>query len=173
MGVFSFFKKDRYLDIPDNISVEEERGILLQPIDGEIIPLSDIGDGIFSEGVLGNGCGLIPSGEAVYAPVSGVVATVAESKHAVGIEADGVEMLIHVGLETVSMNGKGFDVRVQEGDEVKAGQLLLTFSLSEIEKVDGVKTTSAIVVNNSDELPVFEVLRTGQGKAGSRLFKVK
>ena len=64
-------------------------------------------------------------------------------------------------------------VRVQEGDEVKAGQLLLTFSLSEIEKVDGVKTTSAIVVNNSDELPVFEVLRTGQGKAGSRLFKVK
>ena len=56
MGVFSFFKKDRYLDIPDNISVEEERGILLQPIDGEIIPLSDIGDGIFSEGVLGNGC---------------------------------------------------------------------------------------------------------------------
>ena len=82
-------------------------------------------------------------------------------------------MLIHVGLETVSMNGKGFDVRVQEGDKVKAGQLLLTFSLSEIEKADDVKTTSAIVVNNSDELPVFEVLRTGQGKAGSRLFKVK
>lgn len=173
MGVFDFLKKDRGSDIPATISVEEERGILLQPIDGEIIPLADIGDGTFSAGVLGNGCGLIPSGEAVYAPVSGVVATVADSKHAVGIEADGVEMLIHVGLETVSMNGKGFDMKVKEGDKVKAGQLLFTFSLSEIEKVDGVKTTSAIVVNNSDDLSVFEVLRTGQGKAGSRLFKVK
>ena len=74
MGVFDFLKKDRCPDIPATISVEEERGILLQPIDGEIIPLADIGDGTFSAGVLGNGCGLIPSGEAVYAPMSGAAA---------------------------------------------------------------------------------------------------
>lgn len=170
MGLFNFLKKS---PAAADISVTEEPGILLQPIDGEIISLSDIADGVFSEGVLGQGCGLIPNGEAVYAPVSGTVSTVAETKHAVGIEADGVEMLIHVGLETVSMAGKGFDVKVKEGDKVKAGQLLLTFSLAEIEKAEGVKSTSAILVTNSDDLPAFEVLHTGMGKAGDKLFKVK
>lgn len=115
---------------------------------------------------------MIPSGEAVYAPVSGVISTVAASKHAVGIEADGVEMLIHVGLETVSMNGKGFDVKVKPGDRVKAGQLLLTFSLAQIQKTPGVKTVSAVLVTNSDDLPAFRVLRTGTGKAGQPLFKI-
>lgn len=170
MGLFDFLKK---APAAAGITVVEEPGILVQPIDGEIIPLADIGDGVFSEGILGNGCGLIPSGECVYAPVSGVISTVAESKHAVGIEADGVEMLIHVGLETVSMNGKGFDVKVKEGDRVKAGQLLLTFSLAEIEKAEGVKSTSAVLVTNSDDLPAFEVLFNGTGKAGDKLFKVK
>lgn len=144
----------------------------IQPIDGEIIPLADIGDGVFSEGILGQGVGLIPSSEAVYAPISGTISTVAETKHAVGIEGDGVEMLIHVGLETVSMNGKGFQVKVKEGDKVKAGQLLYTFSMAEIQKAEGVSTTSAVLVTNSDDLPNFEVLRTGTGKAGEPLFKV-
>lgn len=169
MGLFPFFKKEN----TPNLSVTEEKGILLQPIDGEIIPLADIADGVFSEGILGNGCGLIPSGEAVYAPVSGVISTVAASKHAVGIEADGVEMLIHVGLETVSMNGRGFDVKVKLGDKVKAGQLLLTFRLDEIQKAQGVQSTSAVLVTNSDDLPAFSVVRMGMGKAGQPLFKVK
>lgn len=173
MGLFDFFKKQAVPSAPACIPVEEERGILVQPIDGEIIPLADIGDGVFSEGVLGNGCGLIPSGESVYAPFSGTISTVAETKHAVGIEANGVEMLIHVGLETASMGGKGFDVKVKEGDQVKAGQLLLTFRLAEMEKADGVKTTSAVLVTNSDDLPTFEVLFTGSGKAGDKLFKVQ
>lgn len=173
MGFFDFLKKNSAPAVPANVPVQEEDGILLQPIDGEIIPLADIGDGVFSEGVLGDGCGLIPSSEAVYAPVSGTISSVAATKHAIGIEADGVEMLIHVGLETVSMNGKGFDVKVKEGDKVKAGQLLLTFSLAEIEKADGVKSTTAVLVPNSEDLPAFEVLRTGAGKAGDKLFKVK
>ena len=168
MGLFHFFKKETASDL----SVTEEKGVLLQPMDGEIIPLADMADGVFSEGILGNGCGLIPSGEAGYAPVSGVISTVAASKHAVGIEADGVEMLIHVGLETVSMNGKGFDVKVKPGDRVKAGQLLLTFSLAQIQKTPGVKTVSAVLVTNSDDLPAFRVLRTGTGKAGQPLFKI-
>lgn len=173
MGFFDFLKKSNIPAVPANVPVQEENGILAQPIDGQVIPLADIGDGVFSEGVLGNGCGLIPSSEAVYAPVSGTIASVAATKHAVGIEADGVDILIHVGMETVSMNGKGFDVKVKEGDKVKAGQLLLTFSLAEIEKADGVKSTTAVLVTNSDDLPAFEVLRTGAGKAGEKLFKVK
>lgn len=169
MGLFDFLKKKT---VPEFVEVQEEAGFVLQPIEGEVIALEQIGDGVFSEGVLGQGCGLIPSGEAVYAPISGTVSTVAETKHAVGIEADGVEMLIHVGLETVSMNGKGFDVKVKEGDKVKAGQLLLTFSLKEIGAAEGVSTTSAILVTNSDDLPGFEVIRTGAGKVGDKLFKV-
>lgn len=172
MAIFDVFKKSKATDVPVSIRVATEKGILVQPIDGEIIPLADIGDGVFSEGVLGNGCGLIPSGEAVYAPVSGTISTVADTKHAVGIEADGVEMLIHVGLETVSMNGKGFHVIVKEGDQVKAGQLLMTFSLNEIGKAEGVKTTTAVLVTNSDDLPAFQVLHTGIGHAGGPLFRV-
>lgn len=172
MGLFDFFKKSSQAAAPAGITVEEEAGVLLQPIDGEIIPLADIGDGVFSEGILGQGVGLIPSAEAVYAPMSGTISTVAASKHAVGIEGNGVEMLIHVGLETVSMDGKGFDVKVKEGDKVKAGQLLYTFSLAEIEKAEGVEKTSAVLVTNSDDLPGFTVLRTGAGKAGDKLFKV-
>jgi len=164
MGLFDFLKKS---------ATPQDKGILLQPIDGEIIPLADINDGVFSEGILGNGCGLIPSAEAVYAPMSGVISTVAETKHAVGIEADGVEMLIHVGLETVSMNGEGFDMKVKEGQKVKAGDLLFTFSLDAINKAEGVSTTSAVLVTNSDDLPAFEVLRGGMGKVGDELFKVK
>lgn len=172
MAIFDFLKKSK-APSADCIDVAAESGSAVQPIDGEIIPLADIGDGVFSEGVLGNGCGLIPSGEKVYAPISGTISTVAETKHAIGIEGEGVEMLIHVGLETVSMNGKGFDVLVKEGDTVKAGQLLMTFSLTEIAKAEGVKATTAVLVTNADDLPVFDVLRTGRGKAGEKLFRVK
>lgn len=172
MGLFDFLKKNKAPDVPAFVEVQEEAGFLLQPIEGEVIPLEKIGDGVFSEGILGQGCGLIPSGEAVYAPVSGTISTVAETKHAVGIEADGVEMLIHVGLETVSMNGLGFDMKVKEGDKVKAGQLLFTFSLKEINAAEGVSTTSAILVTNSDDLPGFEVIGSGAGKVGDKLFKV-
>ena len=172
MGLlFDIFKKKPEA-APAGITVTEQAGVAIQPIDGEIIPLADIGDGVFSEGILGQGVGLIPSSEAVYAPISGTISTVTETKHAVGIEGDGVEMLIHVGLETVSMNGKGFQVKVKEGDKVKAGQLLYTFSMAEIQKAEGVSTTSAVLVTNSDDLPNFEVLRTGTGKAGEPLFKV-
>lgn len=156
--------------LPAEVPVQEEPCTIYQPIDGEIIPLADIDDGIFSDGVLGNGCGLIPSGEAVYAPFSGTISTVADTKHAVGIEGDGVEVLIHVGLETVSLNGAGFSVKVKEGDKVKAGQLLFTFSLSEIAKVEGVKSTSAVIVTNSDNLSDLKLLHTGAGKTGDPLF---
>lgn len=170
MGIFDFIKK---MNSPAGIEVTEIPGIVLQPIDGEIISLTDIGDGVFSEGILGGGCGLIPDGEVVYAPVSGTISTVIETNHAVGIEADGVEILIHVGLETVSMDGRGFDMKVKKGDKVRAGQVLYTFSLEEMKKTEGVKTTSAVLIVNSAELPAFEVLRTGCGKAGDKLFRVK
>lgn len=173
MAFFDFLKKRAASAVPEHLDIAEDAGILFQPIDGEIIPLSEIGDGVFSEGILGDGCGLIPTGEAVYAPVSGVISVVAASKHAVGIEADGVEVLIHVGMETVSMNGAGFDVKVKLGDTVKAGQLLMTFSLAQIEKTEGVRSTSAVLITNSDELSGLEVLHTGHGKAGDKLFMVK
>lgn len=125
---------------------------------------------MFSESVPGNGCSLISSSEQVYAPNSGTVSRAAETRHAIDTTKDEVVMLLHMGLKTAGMNGKGFDVKVKEGDTVKAGQLLMAFSLSKIAKAEIVKSTSSIPGNDSDEFPGFTVLRTGAGKAGERLF---
>lgn len=172
MGFLDHFKKKEE-PVFEGIEVQEEKGTLAQPIKGEVIPLAEIGDGIFSQGVLGKGCGLKPSGEAVYAPIGGTISTVADTKHAVGITGDnGTEVLIHVGIDTVDMNGKGFSVRVKAGDRVKSGQLLMTFSKAEIAKA-GHPDTTAVLVTNSDEYEEISVLRTGVGEAGERMMMVK
>lgn len=168
MSLFDFLKQEKTAGLP----VWAGRGVLVQPMDGEIIPLSAVEDSIVPAGTAYRGCGLIPSGEGVYAPAAGVISAVSAAKHQVRIVADGVELLIQVGTNTASMNGRGFDVKVKPGDRVKAGRLLLTFSLSEIQKTQGVEPTCAIVVTNSKDLPDFEVLHTGMGKVGRSLFRV-
>lgn len=172
MGLFDLFKKkDKSVVGTENI--QEERGILLQPTDGEIISLQEIGDGIFSEGILGKGCGLKPSGEEVYAPIRGRISTVADTKHAVGITGDdGLELLIHVGIDTVDMNGNGFFVSVKEGDQVKRGQKLLEFSRKAIADA-GHSDTIAILVTNSDEYKEINLIHTGNGKVGEPIIKIK
>lgn len=143
------------------IEVTTEKGMLYLPIEGEVIPLEAIDDGVFSEGILGPGCGILPAEETVYAPVNGTVTTVAETKHAVGfLSDDGAEVLIHVGMDTVDMNGEGFTVLVTKGQRVKCGQPVLKFSTSKI-KAAGHPTTTAFIVTNSDDLSEVTVLKTG------------
>lgn len=125
---------------------------LYAPISGEYIPLEDIKDGVFSEGILGPGCGIIPQEDQVVSPVDGTVINVADTKHAVGIlSGSGVELLIHVGMDTVEMNGDGFLPKVRVGDTVTKGQCLLTFDSQKI-KAAGHPTTTAFIVTNSDEV---------------------
>ena len=121
------------------------------PIKGKYIPLEEIPDKVFSQGFLGQGCGIEPEDNTVYSPVDGEIVQVAETKHAVGIQSsDGVEVLIHVGMDTVEMKGEGFTPKVKFGDKVKIGDPLLTFDTDKI-KAAGHPLTTALVITNSDE----------------------
>lgn len=121
------------------------------PITGKYVALAELPDEVFSQGFLGQGCGVVPEDNHVYAPVDGEIVQIAETKHAVGLQSpDGAEILIHVGMDTVNMKGYGFDVKVNLGDKVKAGDLLMTFDADKI-KAAGYLTTTAIVITNSDD----------------------
>lgn len=135
-------------------------------LDGEVISLKEIGDGVFSEGMVGDGLAIKPSNETVCAPVSGKVTVLMDdSKHAVGMTlSNGVEILIHVGIDTVSMKGEGFRYLVKVGDVVKAGTPLLKFSKAAIKKA-GHPDTAVFVVTNPNGVN-FKFNSGMQGKTG-------
>ncbi len=130
-------------------------GKVMQPVAGNVIAREAIPDETFASGVLGDGVGVEPTAELVVAPFDGTISSVAQSKHAIGIEANGMEMLIHVGVDTVNMNGDGFECLVKEGDEVKLGQPLIRFSREKI-KAAGYSDTVAVLLTNSDDLEGVE-----------------
>lgn len=131
---------------------------IYSPLQGLSIPLSEVKDGVFSEELLGKGCAIRPESENVYSPVNGKVEMVFPTGHAVGVKAaDGVEVLIHIGLETVNMNGEGFQVHVQQGDAVKIGDPLVTFSKEKIEKAGYDPVTMLIISNTKDFKEVKQV----------------
>ena len=109
----------------------------------------------FASGVLGDGVGVQPSDELVVAPFDGEISSVAESQHAVGVDANDMSVLIHVGVDTVKMNGDGFTCLVKEGDQVKAGQPLIRFDRAKI-KAAGFSDTVAVLLTNSDDLDGVE-----------------
>ena len=130
-------------------------GQVLQPVNGTVIPYTQIPDDTFASGVLGEGIGVQPTGETVFAPFDGEITSVADSKHAVGLEHNGMELLIHVGVDTVAMNGDGFNCLVKEGDQVKAGQPLIQFSRAKI-KAAGYSDTVAVLLTNSEDMQGVE-----------------
>lgn len=154
-------------------AVETKSGMVYSPLEGNVISREEIPDSTFASGVLGDGVGIEPAVGVVVAPFDGEISTVADTKHAVGISSpDGMEMLIHVGIDTVQMNGKGFEPRVKEGDSVKAGQVLLKFSMDEIKKA-GFSTTTAVLLCNAEEYEgSFKVLQSGAVKQMDELMKI-
>ena len=128
-----------------------EAGTILAPIDGNVIPQDKIPDETFASGVLGAGVGIEPEGEVVYAPFDGEVSSVADSKHAIGLSGPGdMEVLIHVGVDTVAMNGEGFEPLVEDGDKVKAGQPILRFSKAAIKAADHPDVVVVLLTNSDD-----------------------
>ena len=106
--------------IMDNTTKETAGFSIIAPLSGEIIPLEQVPDPVFSDKVLGDGAAILPKDGKIYSPVNGTLATIAATKHAFGFQTDdGLEILVHVGLETVSLNGEVFTVHKQEGDSVK------------------------------------------------------
>ena len=128
------------------------------PLSGRVIPMEEIPDQVFSQGILGEGVGIEPTGNVVVAPADATVCSVIEdSRHAVGLTLDnGAELLIHVGIDTVSMNGDGFQLHVKEGDRVHLGDKLITFDPEKIKAAGHPTTTAFLVTDPGDLTPTFE-----------------
>ncbi len=135
------------------------------PVEGDVIPLTEIPDVTFAYGMLGPGVGIRPEKEIVLAPFDGEVSALFETRHAVGLTSDegGVEVLIHVGINTVELNGAFLTALVKAGEKVKAGQPLLKFDRAKIEAA-GYNTTVAVLVSNVYLFPRIRVLGYGKKK---------
>ena len=153
--------------------VKVESGVLYAPIKGKAIDLSEVKDGVFSEGMLGKGIGIEPEEGRAVSPVNGTVSVVFDTKHAIGITSDeGVEVLIHVGLDTVQLNGKYYDTHVKVGDKVKVGDLLVEFDKDKIQKA-GYRTVTPIIISNTDSFKDVKVLAKGEVEEKAEMLRVE
>ncbi|MCR5202512.1 MAG: glucose PTS transporter subunit IIA [Lachnospiraceae bacterium] len=142
------------------------------PIKGNAISYTDIPDATFASGVLGTGIGIEPAEGVVYAPYDGEISSVTDTKHAVGITGpNDMELLIHVGVDTVNMQGDGFEIFVKEGQKVKKGDKLITFDIDKI-KAAGYSPTTAVLLTNSDDFENFKVVKTGNVSVGDLFAEV-
>ncbi|WP_374444983.1 beta-glucoside-specific PTS transporter subunit IIABC [Providencia sp.] len=130
---------------------------LIAPITGETLALEHVPDTVFANRIIGDGIAIIPSDNKVYAPADGIVSMVTPSKHAIGITTnDGLDVLIHVGIDTVSLNGEGFTLHVNEKDLVKCGDLLIEFDIENINK-HSLSTITPVLITNFDEFSALHL----------------
>lgn len=136
------------------------------PLEGDIFPLEEVKDPTFAAGILGQGYAVLPKRGEVYAPFDGTVETLMDTHHALGlISTQGTTLLIHVGLETVSLNGKYFTPHVKQGDSFKKGALLLSFDLENLKK-EGFDTSTPVIVTNTDDYEAITLQKTGDAVIG-------
>ena len=139
-------------ELPDNGNTPAGKIEIKSPVKGQIIPLAEVKDNTFASGILGEGYAVIPSEGKVYAPFDGVCENLFDTLHALGLTSDqGVEMLIHVGLETVTLNGAPFTAHIKSGERFKKGDLLLEFNIEEIQKA-GCEIQTPVLITNAEEL---------------------
>ena len=158
------------LEIQESVTGE----ILLDShMEGEAIPMSEVKDETFAAEVLGKGIAIIPKKGEVTAPCDAVVETVFATRHAIGLKADnGVEILIHVGINTVELGGKFYTSHVKEGDRVKTGQVMLTFDMEKIKEA-GYDVTTPMIITNSDDYQEIRILKTGNVTKQDALQNIK
>ena len=149
-----------------------ERRLVDCPMDGKLIPLGEVADETFASGVLGAGVALEPTDGTVYAPFDGTVETLLDSHHAIGLRsADGVELLVHIGRDTVALNGQHFTAFVKAGDTVKKGQRLLVCDLDAV-RAAGYDITTPVIVTNTDEFLDIVPVQQPAVKHGDRLLTI-
>lgn len=136
----------------EKLGFEKKAGeVLKAPVEGKAVAISEVSDPTFAQEILGKGMAIIPSAGKVTAPVDGTVEMVFDTKHALSMSSDsGIQIIIHVGLDTVTLKGEPFTVYVQAGQRVKAGDLLLEFDIAAI-KAAGLETITPIVICNSGD----------------------
>lgn len=165
MGIHNLFKKK---EEPAAITFPV---ILGAPVRGSFVEMDSIADNVFSSGVLGICCGIEPAEGKVYAPADGKISQLTDTLHAIGIEANGIELLIHVGVDTVEMNGDGFSNVVEMGQIVKKGDLLMTMDLDKIRAANHA-TTVIMAVTNSVDFSEVEAVASGIVQTGDNVLKV-
>ena len=168
MGLFDFMKGKGNTAAPEPVTYPVDLGAGAK---GKFVPMAEIPDEVFSAGILGTCCGIDPEEGKVYAPIGGKICQLADTLHAIGIEAADMELLIHVGVDTVEMNGDGFQAMVKEGQTVKKGDLLLTIDLDKIHKA-GHPATIILAVTNTDQFASVESIGADQVNAGDGVLRV-
>lgn len=179
----------KFLKSPADITVRDDRPlppedtdveivmvpatIVRAPLDGQVIPLSDIEDRLFASGLIGAGVAMRPTSNVVVSPVKGLVIVTFPSQHAVGLRTEsGAEILIHVGLDTVKLKGAGFSCHVDKGQVVDVGERLLTFDPDAIQEA-GYPLTTAVLVTNARQLDgTIEIVAAEHVRAGNGLFVI-
>ncbi len=151
--------KEHEKSVEDTPALLEDIAIC-SPLKGNVLELAQVEDAAFSAGILGKGCAIVPAEGEVYAPVDGVLTTLFPTKHALGITSDeGVEVLIHIGLNTVQLNGEGFTAHVQQGERVSRGQHLLSFDLADLKDKGYCLQTPVIITNTNDYLEILSTVQ--------------
>ncbi len=143
------------------------------PLNGTVVPLSEVHDAVFSQKVLGDGVAILPSEGNVFAPVDGTVSALFETKHAIGLTSqDGVELLIHIGIDTVNLQGKYFTAHVKVGDSVKKGDRMISFDSKAIQE-EGYEIITPVLVANTAEFKSVKTDANGMVKAGELLLTIQ
>lgn len=171
---------DSGMDIPEvNVASKEETKAktaatgesvdLVAVANGEVIAIEAVADPVFSGKMMGDGFAVEPTDGTIVSPVNGTIKSVFPTKHAIGIETkEGVEVLVHMGIDTVSLEGKPFSVKVKEGDQVQAGQVLAQVDLEALQQADK-KATMIVVFTNMDKIQAFELTQKGSQQAGNTI----
>lgn len=167
MGLFGIFKGKEQA-APASIQFPATLGAAAK---GEYVPMEKIPDEMFSQGIMGTCCGVEPSEGKVYAPIDSKVSQLTDTLHAIGLEAGGMEILIHVGVDTVDMNGDGFSNTVKVGQTVKKGDLLLTMDLDKI-RAAGHAATVIMAVTNSDDFASVAEVGSGSVQPGEDVLRI-
>ena len=143
--------------------------VIASPVKGKVIALSEVQDEAFSTGILGQGAAILPEDDTVYAPADGKIDNMFSTGHAIGLVTDsGAEVLIHVGMDTVQLNGKGFQPLVKTGDTVKKGQALLKFDRNLIQEA-GYSLVTPVIITNTDDYASVLATDTKTVNAGDSL----
>ena len=177
MGLFDMFKKKEAAPIspekPAAIQTDAGPNVLVAPISGRVIKMTDVPDPVFGGEMMGKGCAIWPEGDVAYAPISGVVTVT--MGHAVGLASDdGIDVLLHIGVDTVNLEGKGFIGYVAEGDRVCTGDPLIKFDRQVIAAA-GYKDCVVFAVSNSDDYSDVQLAVDPESavKAGQAVVSVK
>jgi len=147
--------------------------IIPSPLDGKVVPVAGLSDPVFSDDILGKGIAVIPDGNCITAPVDALITMMFDTGHAVSLETDdGVELLIHVGIDTVKLKGAPFTIHKATDDKVKAGDILMEFDAEAI-SAEGYETVTPVVICNPDNFKSISFAGEGPIKAGETLITIK